>query len=178
MTQVPRGGPVYPESMRIFLLRHVEAEARAPSGRDADRGLTDAGRRRAREVAKALARLEAGLDAILVSPYRRARQTAEPFVGACGFGGDVYETTALGPGADPEEVLRELAVLGASNALLVGHQPHLGVLAGRLLLGRPGFEIPFRKGTLAEFEVPADAATAPAHLRLFLPGRAVERLAG
>jgi hypothetical protein len=32
-------------SMLLYLLRHAEAEALSPSGLDADRALTDAGRR-------------------------------------------------------------------------------------------------------------------------------------
>ena len=168
----------YPWGVKIWLLRHAEAEDFSPTGRDADRSLTEAGKKRARHVGRAIARLEPSFDLLLVSPYLRARQTAEAVVAACGFRGEPLVTRALVPPADPVEVLRELAGHGAESALLVGHQPHLGLLAGRLLLGRPGFEMPLRKATVVLFEAAPDPASRGAELLLLLPGRSAERLAG
>ncbi len=71
--------------MIIHLLRHAEAEDVSPTGRDADRRLTEDGRRRMKAVARIIAKLEPGYDAILVSPLVRARQTAEPVAEACGI---------------------------------------------------------------------------------------------
>jgi len=164
--------------MKIWLLRHAEAEESSPTGRDSDRSLTEAGKKRSREVGRAIARLEPSFDLVLVSPLLRAGQTASPVAAACGFRGELLETRALLPSARPEEVLRELAGHGAESALLVGHQPHLGLLAGRLLLGRQGVELPLRKATVVLFEAAPDPASRPAELRLLLSGRAAERLAG
>jgi len=164
--------------VKIWLLRHAEAEDSSPTGRDADRSLTDSGKKRARDVGRALARLEPSFDLLLVSPFLRAGQTAEPVAAACGFRGEPHVTRALVPSAQPEEILRELAAHGAESALLVGHMPHLGLLAGRLLLGRPGLEIPLRKACVVLFEAAPEPASRPAELRLLLTGRAAERLAG
>ncbi len=163
--------------MRIHLLRHAEAEEASETGRDADRRLTDAGRKRTREMARALAALEPALSAVLVSPLVRSRQTAEPVAEACGFTGEVAETRALLPGADPEEVLEELARLGAESCLLVGHMPHLGRLLGRLLAGRrTTLEVPMKKAALALLETGRDPRTAAAELRLYLTPRALSKL--
>lgn len=171
-----------PRSVRLWLLRHAEAEISSSSGHDADRRLTEAGKKRSLAVARAIARLEPGFDAVLVSPFLRARQTADPVLAAC-FRGEPHVTRSLVPSADPEEILREVGGLEASTVLLVGHQPHLGLLAGRLLLGRPGLEAPLKKATVVLFEAVldptgADPLPAPAELRLFLPARAAERLGG
>ena len=109
-----------------------------------------------RSVAKAIAKLEPGYEAVLVSPLARARETAEPVAAACGFERPLTETKNLSPNADPVEVLHELARLGFASVLLVGHQPHLGRLAGRLLSGRSDLEVPMKKAALAAFEAPAD----------------------
>ena len=164
--------------MRIHLLRHAEAEDSSPTGRDGDRRLNDAGRKRMRLVAKAIARLEPTYDAILVSPLVRSRQTAEPVAAACGFGKDLLETPALLPNADPEAVLRELSHLGAASVLLVGHQPHFGRLFGRLVSGRKDLEIPMKKAGLAEFETEGDPSLGRAELRFYLPPRLLEERAG
>ncbi len=162
--------------MRIDLLRHAEAEDASPTGRDAERPLTDAGRKRMKGVARAIALLEPGYDAVLVSPLVRARETAEPVAAALGFRGALHETKALQPGADPDEVLAELARLGPKSALLVGHMPHLGRLFGRLVTGRDGLEVPMKKASLASFETGADPASGTGELRLYLPPRVLSRL--
>lgn len=163
--------------MRIYLLRHAEAEEASETGRDADRRLTDSGRKRSREMGRALAALEPALAAVLVSPLVRARETAGPVAEACGFGGELTETRALLPGADPDEVLGELARAGAESSLLVGHMPHLGRLLGRLLAGRrTTLEVPMKKAALALLETGRDPRTAAAELRLYLTPRALSKL--
>ncbi len=162
--------------MILHLLRHAEAEVVSPTGHDADRRLTAAGRRRTRLVARAIAKMDPSFDAILVSPLVRSRQTAEIVARACGFTKELLETRGLLPNADAEEILHELAGLRAESVLLVGHQPHFGRLAGRLASGRPDVEIPLKKAGLAVFETGADPATSRAELKLFLPPRLLESL--
>ncbi|EXF44228.1 phosphohistidine phosphatase SixA [Pseudomonas sp. BAY1663] len=69
--------------MRLWLLRHGEAEPRART--DAERNLTERGRRDVRENAAHLR--GRALQAILVSPYRRAQQTADEVRRTLGFEG-------------------------------------------------------------------------------------------
>lgn len=163
--------------MLIHLLRHAEAETVSSTGRDADRRLTAAGRKRMRVVAKAIARLEPTYDAILVSPLVRSRQTAAPVASACGFRGELLVTRSLLPNADPEEVLHELSRLKVKSALLVGHQPHVGRLFGRLVSGGRDVELPMKKAALAEFEVAGDLSLVRAELRFYLSPRLLEQLA-
>ncbi len=129
-----------------------------------------------RLVAKAIAKLEPGYEAVLVSPLVRARETAEPVAAACGLGRPITETKNLSPNADPVEVLHELARLGLASVLLVGHQPHLGRLAGLLLSGRSDLEVPMKKAALAAFEASADPTLGLAELKFLLPPRLMEKL--
>jgi phosphohistidine phosphatase len=159
--------------MEIWLLRHAAAEDRAQSGRDADRTLTEDGHRRAREVARGLAELETGIERILTSPFARARQTAEPVARALKLAEQLRETQALEPDADPEEILQEVREEKVETILLVGHEPHLGALLGRLVAGRPGLEIPMKKAAVARL---AWEGSGPASLRALLPARVLARL--
>ena len=127
-------------------------------------------------VAKAIAKLDPGYDAILVSPLVRARQTAEPVAEACGFERPFTETKTLAPNADPVEVLHELARLSPASALLVGHQPHLGRLFGLLVSGRSDLEIPMKKAGLAAFETGSDPSLGRAELKFYLPPSLLEEL--
>ena len=63
--------------MEVYLLRHGIAHDDSPTGKDADRPLTEEGRRKLRDVMKAIANAGVKPDAIVSSPYLRARQTAE-----------------------------------------------------------------------------------------------------
>ena len=160
--------------MEIWLLRHAMAEEHADSGRDADRTLTEDGHKRARDVARGLAELEPGIELILTSPYARARQTAEPAARALRLADHLRETQALEPSSDPQEILDELRAEKVGSVLLVGHEPHLGALLGRLVSGRPGLEIPMKKAAVARLSWNGSGAAA---LRALLPSKLLARLA-
>jgi phosphohistidine phosphatase len=160
--------------MEVWLLRHAAAEESSDSGRDSDRRLTAEGEKRARAVARGLAALEPGIDRILTSPYRRARQTAEPAARELGLEKVLSETRALEPGRDPQEILEEIRAEKAEGWLLVGHEPHLGALLGRLVAGRPLLTLPLKKAAVARLEWDG---TGPAELKALLPARILEKLA-
>ena len=162
--------------MELWLLRHAEAEAQAPSGRDEDRRLTEEGRLRMRSVARAIANLKPDFDGILTSPLVRARETAAPVAEALGSEELVIETETLTPEADPKDILAEVDRRKLKRALLVGHNPHFGLLLGLLVTGKSGLQIEMKKAGLARFETGARAANVPASLRFFLPPRILEML--
>jgi len=159
--------------MEIWLLRHAAAEDGAESGRDADRALTPEGERRARAVARGLASLEPGIELVLTSPYRRARQTADPAARELGLSRRLRESRALEPGRDPAEILEEIRAEETGGVLLVGHEPHLGALLGRLVAGRPLLTIPLKKAAVARVEWDG---TGAGELRALFPPRVLERL--
>lgn len=162
--------------MLLHLLRHAEAEALSSSGLDADRALTEAGLKRMKAVGRAIARMEPGFDAVLVSPLLRARQTAEAVMAACRFKGGPLVIESLLPGSDPELLLEELAASEWRSVLVVGHEPHLGRLFGRLVSGRREVEVPMKKASLAVFEIHGHLGPDRADLKSYLPPRLLERL--
>jgi probable phosphoglycerate mutase len=68
---------------RVTLLRHGEPDWTPQGASVPDPGLTPYGRAQARAVGTRIA--AAGVDAIYVSPYRRAQETAEPLASATGI---------------------------------------------------------------------------------------------
>ncbi|MBL8112061.1 MAG: phosphohistidine phosphatase SixA [Acidobacteria bacterium] len=162
--------------MRIHLLRHSDAEEISPSGLDEDRRLTDGGLARMKPVSRAISRLAPEFDLVLHSPFVRARQTAEPVIAACRFRGAVEVTRNLVPSAEPDEVLHELSTRKPKSVLLVSHEPLLGRLFARLLLGGTRTAIPMKKASLAIFETGSNPAMDFAELRAYLPPRVLEDL--
>ena len=133
----------------IYLLRHGDAED--PDGDDSVRRLTAKGERQARAAGRALAALEADLDACLASPRVRAAQTARL---AC-------EPLAVEPEAASELRGGRLDALalaaGRGEVLLVGHEPDLSDEVARLT----GARVKLRKGGMAII----DGSTLTALLR-------------
>lgn len=134
--------------MRLWLLRHGEAEAHARS--DAERNLTERGRRDVRRSATFLR--GRALGAILVSPLQRAQQTADEVRRALGYQGPCETVDWLTPEADLDEALRALDLRGENDLLLVTHQPFVGGLAGWLLNGHHGDPLPMATATLVELQ--------------------------
>jgi phosphohistidine phosphatase len=134
--------------MRLWLLRHGEAEAQARS--DAERTLTARGCQEVRQTAVQLQ--GRALGAILASPYVRAQQTAALVREALGFTGGVHTVPWLTPDSDPREVLRQLDRYGDGELLLVTHQPLVGTLAGLLIHGHRQQALPMHTASLAELE--------------------------
>jgi phosphohistidine phosphatase len=113
--------------MNLILWRHADAE---PGGRDLERKLTPKGKNQARRVAAWL-REWAPQDAlVLVSPARRAQQTAEALT-------ESFQTLAeLAPDAPAHRVLAAAGWPDADGTVLVvGHQPTLGRAAALALTG-------------------------------------------
>jgi phosphohistidine phosphatase SixA len=66
--------------------------------------------------------------------------------------------------------------MSCESALLVGHQPHLGRLFGRLASGEGPVEVAMKKASLAAFETAGEPGSEPAELRYYLTPRLLERL--
>jgi phosphohistidine phosphatase len=151
---------------QLWLLRHGDAEA-PPGVPDADRQLTEKGRRQSLSAGRALARLNLGFEAIYTSPRRRALDTAHLAAGALGLAPHVHQP--LHGGFTAAHALELLAGAGAdARLLLVGHETDFSELVHDLTGGR----VDLKKGGIAALRVP------PAELAVLLRPREIEALAG
>lgn len=133
--------------MQLILWRHAEAEDLAKT--DLARALTPKGRRQADAVGKWL-RASLGPELsqwrILASPAVRTQQTAQAL-------GCPFETVnEIAPDAPASAVLAAAGWPSASQpAIVVGHQPTLGMVAARLMHGEEGY-VSVKKGAIWWFE--------------------------
>ncbi len=140
--------------MKLWLLRHGEAEARAAS--DELRELTAAGR--AEVLRSALQLRDARLQLILASPYVRAQQTAALVQQQLDWPGERHSVSWATPDGDPERALTELARLEVEELLLVTHNPFVGELAGWLLHGHRQAPVAMGTASLLCLEAPLPLA--------------------
>ncbi len=120
---------------RIYLCRHAEA---APGTPDELRALTTAGEARAAAMGHELCGSSPAPTAVVTSPLRRARETAQAIAAAIGVEPSV--APGLAPGARAPHVVAAVASLDGHPAVaVVGHQPDLSHIALALGGHDPGF---------------------------------------
>ncbi|HEY4276859.1 MAG TPA: phosphoglycerate mutase family protein [Conexibacter sp.] len=127
----------------IWLLRHGDAADAATGQPDAERPLTDKGRRQAKAAGAALKRLGVEIDACLTSPRVRARDTAALACAALGIEPEI-EPALSGGSFDAER----LAAGRGEHVLLVGHEPDFS----RAVFDLTGASVTMRKGGVAGAE--------------------------
>ncbi len=130
--------------MRLFLVRHAEAEPGEP---DELRTLTAYGHRQAKELGERFAKHGIQPEAVLSSPLLRARQTADGI--AAGVGIDAEPHERLAPGATAADIRAAVAGRG-ETVVVVAHQPDCGQIAAAIS-GGPAPEFP--AGGVRELEL-------------------------
>lgn len=140
----------------IYFIRHGIAEEAEKYTQDADRPLTEAGKRKTRKVATRLSELNLSFDLILTSPLLRARQTAD-ILFAAGLSSHVEESPELAFDGDIQiwlSWLERWRQKGGSQLALVGHQPNLGDWAETLIWGRPQGKLVVKKAGAIGIQLP------------------------
>jgi phosphohistidine phosphatase len=168
--------------MKLLIIRHAEAEELSGSlsgrKRDAERRLTDAGRKSMRKAAKGLREVSPELDVLAASPLVRAFETAE--IVARVFGNvDVTELALLAPEGDKQALITWLSEQPAeANVAIVGHEPDLSSFASLLIGGNGSSRITLKKGAccLIEFS-DSPSAVKVTLLWLLHPGQ-LKKIAG
>ncbi len=165
---MPHGRDLPRVSLTIDLLRHGLSRPAGPGG-DRLRELSPEGVSDLTALARRLADEDWAPGRIFASPYQRALQTAFLVARGASVAAAVEPLPALEPENEPEAVLAALAGLGvtAGHALLVGHQPLLGLLVGHLT----GTGHSLAAGALVRIECPEGAARGAGRVvRVIAPG--------
>lgn len=122
--------------MRLYIVRHGEAEGQAQTRTDQARALTARGREEVGQLWPALAERGVALSRIINSSYLRAEQTAD--IIAARFPQAVREQwDSITPQGKPAQIVDELAKLDTVEGLaLVSHMPIVDLLCGLLTDGQ------------------------------------------
>lgn len=151
--QGPKRSPAKMEdeqgAYQLFIMRHGIALDRASplASDDAMRPLTPKGRKRIERIAEELLKLGYTFDWIVTSPLVRAAETAGIVAASQKPNPPVDVCAALQPGGSAEDVLAFLAKNPErKRVMLVGHEPDLSALAGRLIGAGRDANLEFKKG--------------------------------
>jgi phosphohistidine phosphatase len=116
--------------MRLYFLRHGEADWPNWDRPDDERPLTERGKKEMRKVAKFLCALDIPLEEIVSSPLPRAQQTAD--IVAERFKMHVREHDALGHGFNVSRLRETIRNYPVDNLMIVGHEPSFTEVIGEL----------------------------------------------
>jgi phosphohistidine phosphatase len=138
--------------MELYILRHGIAEDHNAAG-DAQRALTDEGRRKLRRVLERAEKAKVEPSLILSSPYKRARQTAELAAEVLGYDKKIVEIETLVPEGSPAALWEDIRARRQESAIFIaGHEPMLSSSVA-WLLGYPTMQVEMKKGALARIDV-------------------------
>lgn len=153
--------------MRIYLVRHGDADAEIPEGLgDEARALTAKARQNAFSHFSGLADRMQQVDLILTSPLVRAVQTAQLLSLANKYEGPLRAHRSLLPDMPVGALDTVLTDHAGENLVLVGHQPSMGAMAAHLL-GIQTFPKQVNPGTVIGIERPDGDPSSLARLLFF-----------
>lgn len=163
--------------MNITLLRHEVAMDRDEfeGASDSMRPLLKKGEKRAAKNAPKFQAHFDKVDLIIVSPYLRAQQTAQPYIEAFDQA-KCIEAVWLQPGASPAQALAALNELEFEHALLVTHEPFASAFCAHLLVPDAYPFINFKKGAFCFLEGPKIAKAGEFTLNGLIPASVMKRL--
>lgn len=149
--------------MDLILFRHgIAVDRQNWKGKDQDRPLTRKGKRKTRRSAKGLLNLGISPTHLFTSPLVRARETAAIIEKQAGRHVTARVCDELIPGRAPQALFSLLATIPADSVVLcVGHEPHLGGVAGALLCGKtcPGLSLKKAGASLFSLKPPIQPST-------------------
>jgi phosphohistidine phosphatase len=161
---------------KLYLVRHGIAEERGEAWPDdAARPLTGRGSSRFERSVRGLVRIGVVVDVVLTSPLVRTRQTAEILAAGLDPRPPIVVVESLAPGSSYQAVLADLEKQGRrSRIALVGHEPGIGELAGRLIGLRHA--LVFKKGAVCRIDADALPPARVGSLAWFLTPRILRGL--
>jgi phosphohistidine phosphatase len=160
--------------VRLLVVRHAAAVPLVAGGADRERPLTPEGELKFREAARGLARIVDRPDALLTSPWRRARQTAQ-IASAVWGGPEPRPTPALASGSFEAQAQVLDAFPQDATVAIFGHEPWVSELVARVLGSRASDRLSFKKGGVALVDVPGRLADGGS-LVFYLPPKLLRKL--
>jgi len=157
--------------LKIFLVRHGDADADVPEGLgDEARALTVKSRQVLVSHFAALTERMGGIDLVLTSPLVRAVQTAQILSHVLKHEGLLHAHRSLVPEMPVGAIESLLRQKEGQSVVLVGHEPSMGAMAAHLL-GLPSWTKRVHPGTVIGIEKTGNDASSARLLFYAAPGQ-------
>lgn len=164
----------------LYIMRHGIAVERGSAGYadDSKRPLTPEGKKKLQNVARGLMRLGFDVDWIVTSPLLRALETAKLVAAELGSSAPLDVSDELSPGGSAEALVSFLAKhANRKRVLVVGHEPDLSELAGRLIGAGRRAHLALKKGGCCLVTFDEFPPKSPGKLIWWLTPRVMRKMA-
>lgn len=140
--------------MEVYILRHAIAAPRGTPGiKEAERPLTNIGKKKMERAARGIAQIVPGVDVILTSPFKRAYDTAVIAAKEMNCSNKLTVFEPLESDTPYKTLIKALAKYNKKNAImLVGHEPDLSYFASALI-GMKNSTLELKKGSLCRIDI-------------------------
>jgi phosphohistidine phosphatase len=169
-----------PAGYELYIMRHGIAVERGSAGYsdDSKRPLTPDGKKKLVEITRGLMRLGFDVDWIVTSPLVRALETAKLVAAGLGGGCSLDASDDLRPGGSAEALIAFLAKHpNCKRVLVVGHEPDLSEMAGRLIGAGRRAHLALKKGGCCMITFDDFPPKSPGKLIWWLTPRIMRKLA-
>ena len=143
--------------MELIVVRHAIALERDLAHQkgipDSERPLTNEGTIKFEKMAKALQKIEVGVELIVSSKLLRAQQTAKILLKNFPKS-ESLESHNLSPEKSPQDIVGELETLHHKKIAIVGHEPNLSALTAWLVTKQLTPFVKFKKGGILKLKFP------------------------
>jgi phosphohistidine phosphatase len=154
--------------MKIYLIRHGDAEHGSLSKSDFERELTPSGIEKLKYAAAGWKQFIKPFDFIATSPLKRAIQTTNIIAEAYGLSDKIIIENRLACGSRTEDIINIANSIDADRIAFVGHEPDLSAHIANLVSGgNANFE--FRKGMIARIEFGGKVRFSRGVLQFLIP---------
>ena len=137
--------------MDLYILRHGKAGQVSEKAGDSNRKLTKAGRSEIRKVARWMKKKNLPINAVATSPLARASETAGIVAKSLDLKDGLEVWDELAPGGDPDTICYHASQAGNdASVILVGHEPDVSDLVGRIITGGGTASLFIAKGGMAK----------------------------
>ncbi len=180
MAETPKSKSPTASLHQFYIIRHGIAVERGTPGisDDSKRALTPEGKKKMAEIAQGLVRLGVSLDWIVSSPLVRAVETAKIVAETMNSNVPLDICDDLRPGGAAEALIAYLAKhANRKSILVVGHEPDLSELAGRLIGAGHRAHLALKKGGCCLIEFTEFPPKSPGKLIWWLTPRVMRKLA-
>jgi phosphohistidine phosphatase len=169
-----------PAGFELYIMRHGIAVERGSAGYsdDSKRPLTLDGKKKLGEITRGLVRLGFDVDWIVTSPLIRALETAKLVAAELGGRYPLDISDDLRPGGSAEALIAFLAKHpNRKRVLVVGHEPDLSEMAGRLIGAGRRAHLALKKGGCCLITFDDFPPKSPGKLIWWLTPRVMRKLA-
>jgi phosphohistidine phosphatase len=180
MVAAEKPKPKPPAGYELYIMRHGIAVDRGSAGYsdDSKRPLTPEGKKKMESLARGLMRLGFDVDWIVSSPLVRALETAKLVAGELASNAPLDVSDELRPGGSAEALIAFLAKhSNRKRVLVVGHEPDLSEMAGRLIGAGRRAHLALKKGGCCLITFDDFPPKSPGKLVWWLTPRVMRKLA-